>query len=195
MKFCFRKLTDDSGSIPKLICLGSGGPLYHSETWFADGRFFSALYETGVRFANSVEHLRADGTLDPDYWITLDLPARWSETPAILDWCQSIDGAPYDLAAAFNSAFGIGIRDPNKWFCSLTTHEVGSRAGMPLPTAMPCPLRLYRETMAALDRDTVESGLSAIVLDDSDRAVLHRLLQAGSISATHADLILERAKQ
>ncbi len=142
MQLAFRRLTPDSPEIGRVICLATGGSLYHVEAIFASGSCFSANAPEGVRFLPS---LPQD---DACHWLKVRVP--WPETPNVLDWCEDQVGEKYDYEAALNSAIGIPRRNPGKWFCSEIVAEICSRCGWCDAPAMPNPVALYRALCAKL---------------------------------------------
>lgn len=141
LQFWFQLLQPDSPPLARVICMAERDNVFHVETLLR-GRFFSAHFTEGVRFADSLPH-----QTDAGYWNVVTISEE--STPEIEAWCESIAGSKYDTFGALNSAMGIPLRDPYRWFCSLVGEEIASRAGVLGLDPLPSPSKLRQQLKSA----------------------------------------------
>ncbi len=198
LEFWFRILSADSPPIGRIICLAERDNTYHVESHFR-GEFFSAHFTEGVRITDQIEH-------DDDpagYWEIIRVPAQ--VTDQIQAWAESICGAKYDTMGAINSALGIPLHDPYRWFCSLVAGAVASRAGILGIDPLPSPSELRYQLKCHLAEKTFASALLSAVkgeiprcfpvpgleFGDEDYAYVHSLVAGRQISVALKDRLIQ----
>lgn len=178
LQFWFRLLTPDTDSQGRIICLVERDNTYHVETRL-NGRFLSATPKEGVRFVDDLFHDE-----NPfGYWDVIRV--RQPVTPALLRWADSILGQPYDYLGALNSALGVPVRDPYRWFCSLVAREAAALAGIDGLEPLPDPSCLRRQLWAhgglVTASPTGKFPVKGLALSEEDEAYLTGLVDAGKI--------------
>ena len=152
-----------------------------------------------MRITDQIEH-------DDDpagYWEIIRVPAQ--VTDQIQAWAESICGAKYDTMGAINSALGIPLHDPYRWFCSLVAGAVASRAGIVGIDPLPSPSQLRRATQVpparkdlcqcpALRRQGRNPPLfpvPGLEFGDEDYAYVHSLVAGRQISVALKDRLIQ----
>jgi hypothetical protein len=172
-------LTNDSPPIGRLICLLEKDDTYHVEVLLRD-QFFTATTDLGVRFTHDPGHLLADGTPDPKYWDVIDIPEL--STDIIEDWAESEVGSHYDFFGAFNSAMGVPLRDPYRWFCSEIATQIASMAGEVGLDPLSCPSKLRQQLLTHTDRGIQPKGIpEGLSFEDQDSLYLKDLVDRNII--------------
>jgi hypothetical protein len=193
LEFWFRKLTPDSPPIGRIICLAEREDVYHVEVRMR-GQWFSATTDYGVRFTIDPGHLLMTGGSpalgpDPEYWDVVAVPELVSDD----NWCSLEVGAGYDYFGALNSAIGVHIRNPYKWFCSEIAAEVASRCGItgldPLPDPSVLRGQLMRHVGMLQGEPIIPVGLA---FGDADSAYLQSLVDSRTIDPDTAQKVMAR---
>jgi hypothetical protein len=171
----------------KIIALIEKDNTPHVETEFADGTFFSADPENGVRFLDTLPH-----ALDPAFWDVVEVPEN--ETDAVVQWAHSILGKPYDYAGAFNSAMGIPVRDPYRWFCSLCAATAATMAGVPGIDPLPDPSKLRQElvghNLRVKPKAITPVWPIGLAFTDADSTTIQQLVVARKIDVALAQKVI-----
>ena len=187
LEFWFRLLTPNSPPMGRIICMAEADNVYHVETRF-HGKFFSADPTDGVRFVDQVEHQDSPS----GFWDVLRVPDQ--VTPAIDDWAESIVGERYDFFGAFNSAMGIPLRDPYRWFCSLVAEEIAKQAGIdgldPLPSPSTLRKQLWSHVGLVTASPTATFPVAGLKLGDNDLAFIQELVSRRAIDAETAEKVI-----
>jgi hypothetical protein len=188
LQFWFRLLQPDASPLDRLICLAEHDNVCHVEAFFR-GRFFSADITRGVRFLDEVPYQD-----DPSgYWDVFPVPEPVDDV--LQAWAESIVGSRYDVFGAINSAMGIPLHDPYRWFCSLLASAVGSRVGIanldPLPSPSLLRQQLKMHTGLATSNRQPVPGLD---LADEDFAYVQQLVEARSIDPETAQKIISHCQ-
>ena len=192
LSFWFRLLSADSTPLDRVICMAERDNCYHVETHL-HGQFFSAAIDQGVRFTTIVPHQDAPA----GYWDIVQVPEQ--VTPEIDDWAESIVGAKYDVFGALNSALGIPLHDPYRWFCSLIASAVGSRAGILGLDPLPSPSLLRQQLKAHVGivsaSATATFPVAGLRLGDDEMACITHLVQSRAIDPAMAEKVIAACGQ
>ena len=189
LEFWFRKLTPDSPPIGRIICLAEREDVYHVEVRMR-GQWLSATTDYGVRFTIDPGHLLMTGGSpalwpDPEYWDVVAVQELM--TDEVYNWCLEEVGAGYNYFGALNSAIGVRIRNPYKWFCSEIAAEVASRCGITGLDPLPDPSVLRSQLMQHVGMLQGEP-----IIPDYDSAYLQSLVDSRIINPNTAQKVMAR---
>jgi hypothetical protein len=187
LEFWFRILNPGDGALARVICLAERDNVFHVESRFR-GKFWSADPERGVRALDDVDHQSEAG-----YWDVVCVAEQVTDALAAL--VVSELGQAYDFTGAIDSALGIPIRNPYRWFCSELAYQVAIAAGIVGLDPLPSPSKLRRQVKAHVGivsaSPTGKYPVAGLVLGDNEMRAIDDLVAEMKIAPETAARLLK----